>query len=159
MLRAGRQRRVLRRLRHRRQTCLQRVDPRQQDPYNRLCLKQLTSDQLLGDFRRHHQPVAEFPNREKTNQHNSHKRGVNEYNSLCLHPTDAAFAKLPAGTAESLLKPDNKDKLTAILTYLRWPSNGGFRRGQDYAACAGACSASYWSGERYPSVWCSRTGL
>jgi uncharacterized surface protein with fasciclin (FAS1) repeats len=32
-------------------------------------------------------------------------------------PTDAAFAKLPAGTLESLLKPENKDKLTAILTY------------------------------------------
>ncbi len=32
-------------------------------------------------------------------------------------PTDAAFAKLPKGTVESLLKPENKDKLTAILTY------------------------------------------
>jgi uncharacterized surface protein with fasciclin (FAS1) repeats len=32
-------------------------------------------------------------------------------------PTDAAFAKLPAGTLESLLKPENKDQLTAILTY------------------------------------------
>ena len=32
-------------------------------------------------------------------------------------PTDAAFAKLPAGTVESLLKPENKDKLTQILTY------------------------------------------
>ena len=32
-------------------------------------------------------------------------------------PTDAAFAKLPAGTVEDLLKPENKDKLTAILTY------------------------------------------
>ena len=32
-------------------------------------------------------------------------------------PTDAAFAKLPAGTLESLLKPENKDKLTSILTY------------------------------------------
>lgn len=32
-------------------------------------------------------------------------------------PTNAAFAKLPAGTVESLLKPENKDKLTAILTY------------------------------------------
>ncbi len=32
-------------------------------------------------------------------------------------PTDAAFGKLPAGTVESLLKPENKDKLTAILTY------------------------------------------
>jgi len=32
-------------------------------------------------------------------------------------PTDAAFAKLPAGTVESLLKPENKAQLTAILTY------------------------------------------
>ena len=32
-------------------------------------------------------------------------------------PTDAAFAKLPAGTVESLLKPENKDQLTSILTY------------------------------------------
>jgi uncharacterized surface protein with fasciclin (FAS1) repeats len=32
-------------------------------------------------------------------------------------PTDAAFSKLPAGTVESLLKPENKEKLTAILTY------------------------------------------
>lgn len=32
-------------------------------------------------------------------------------------PTDDAFAKLPAGTVEDLLKPENKDKLVAILTY------------------------------------------
>ena len=32
-------------------------------------------------------------------------------------PTDAAFAKLPAGTLEDLLKPENKKKLQAILTY------------------------------------------
>ncbi len=32
-------------------------------------------------------------------------------------PTDAAFAALPAGTVEELLKPENKDKLTGILTY------------------------------------------
>jgi uncharacterized surface protein with fasciclin (FAS1) repeats len=32
-------------------------------------------------------------------------------------PTDDAFAALPAGTVESLLKPENKDKLVAILTY------------------------------------------
>lgn len=32
-------------------------------------------------------------------------------------PTDAAFAKLPEGTVESLLKPENKDQLIAILTY------------------------------------------
>lgn len=32
-------------------------------------------------------------------------------------PTDEAFAKLPAGTVEELLKPENKAKLVAILTY------------------------------------------
>lgn len=32
-------------------------------------------------------------------------------------PTDEAFAKLPKGTLEDLLKPENKAKLTAILTY------------------------------------------
>ncbi|MEZ5892236.1 MAG: fasciclin domain-containing protein [Parvularculaceae bacterium] len=32
-------------------------------------------------------------------------------------PTDDAFAKLPEGTVAELLKPENKDKLVAILTY------------------------------------------
>ena len=32
-------------------------------------------------------------------------------------PTDAAFAKLPEGTVETLLKPENKDQLVSILTY------------------------------------------
>jgi len=32
-------------------------------------------------------------------------------------PTDEAFARLPAGTVESLLEPANKDKLIAVLTY------------------------------------------
>ncbi len=32
-------------------------------------------------------------------------------------PTDEAFAKLPAGTVEELLKPENKQKLVDILTY------------------------------------------
>lgn len=32
-------------------------------------------------------------------------------------PTNAAFAALPAGTVESLLRPENKEKLTALLTY------------------------------------------
>lgn len=38
-------------------------------------------------------------------------------------PTDAAFAKLPAGTVADLLKPENKAKLTAILTYHVVPGN------------------------------------
>jgi uncharacterized surface protein with fasciclin (FAS1) repeats len=32
-------------------------------------------------------------------------------------PTDEAFAKLPAGTVENLLKPENRDQLIAVLTY------------------------------------------
>ena len=32
-------------------------------------------------------------------------------------PTDDAFKKLPSGTVETLLKPENKEKLAAILTY------------------------------------------
>lgn len=32
-------------------------------------------------------------------------------------PTDEAFAKLPAGTLDNLLKPENKEQLVAILTY------------------------------------------
>jgi uncharacterized surface protein with fasciclin (FAS1) repeats len=38
-------------------------------------------------------------------------------NITVFAPTDAAFAKLPAGTVENLLKPENKDQLVAILTY------------------------------------------
>ena len=38
-------------------------------------------------------------------------------------PTDEAFAKLPKGTVESLLKPENKDKLAAILKYHVVPGN------------------------------------
>jgi len=38
-------------------------------------------------------------------------------------PTNEAFAKLPEGTVESLLKPENKDKLVSILTYHVVPGN------------------------------------
>ena len=38
-------------------------------------------------------------------------------NLTVFAPTDEAFAKLPAGTVENLLKPENKDQLVAILTY------------------------------------------
>lgn len=40
-------------------------------------------------------------------------------------PTDAAFAKLPAGTLDDLLKPENKSKLQAILTYHVVPGRVG----------------------------------
>lgn len=38
-------------------------------------------------------------------------------NLTVFAPTDEAFAALPEGTVEMLLKPENKDKLAAILTY------------------------------------------
>jgi uncharacterized surface protein with fasciclin (FAS1) repeats len=38
-------------------------------------------------------------------------------NLTVFAPTDEAFAQLPAGTVESLLKPENKAKLAAILSY------------------------------------------
>lgn len=38
-------------------------------------------------------------------------------------PTDDAFAKLPAGTVDDLLKPENKAKLVAVLTYHVVPGN------------------------------------
>jgi uncharacterized surface protein with fasciclin (FAS1) repeats len=38
-------------------------------------------------------------------------------NFTVFAPTDAAFQKLPAGTLENLLKPENKEKLKAILLY------------------------------------------
>lgn len=38
-------------------------------------------------------------------------------------PTNAAFAKLPAGTVESLLEPANRDQLVSILTYHVVPGN------------------------------------
>lgn len=38
-------------------------------------------------------------------------------NITVFAPTDDAFKKLPAGTVETLLKPENKDQLVAILTY------------------------------------------
>lgn len=38
-------------------------------------------------------------------------------NLTVFAPTDEAFAALPEGTVENLLKPENKDKLVAILSY------------------------------------------
>jgi uncharacterized surface protein with fasciclin (FAS1) repeats len=46
-------------------------------------------------------------------------------------PTNAAFAKLPAGTVDTLLKPENKAQLTAVLTYHVVP---GTVTAQDIAA-------------------------
>lgn len=38
-------------------------------------------------------------------------------NYTVFAPTDAAFAKLPAGTVEMLMRPENRDKLRAVLQY------------------------------------------
>ncbi len=38
-------------------------------------------------------------------------------------PTDAAFAKLPAGTVEMLMRPENREKLRALLSYHVVPGN------------------------------------
>jgi uncharacterized surface protein with fasciclin (FAS1) repeats len=43
-------------------------------------------------------------------------------------PTDDAFAKLPEGTVETLLKPENRDKLTGILTYHVVPGKVGSKQ-------------------------------
>lgn len=56
-------------------------------------------------------------------------------------PTDAAFAALPAGTVESLLKPENKDKLTEVLTYHVIPGkvmSGDLKDGMKAATVEGA---------------------
>lgn len=42
---------------------------------------------------------------------------ANGKNLTVFAPTDEAFAKLPAGTVDDLLKPENKAKLVSILTY------------------------------------------
>ena len=42
-------------------------------------------------------------------------------------PTNAAFAKLPAGTVDSLLKPEAKEKLAAVLTYHVLPGRYSIR--------------------------------
>ena len=50
-------------------------------------------------------------------------------------PTNAAFAKLPAGTLDNLLKPENKAQLTAILTY---PVGAGKVRAADVVKLSSA---------------------
>jgi len=56
-------------------------------------------------------------------------------------PTDAAFAALPAGTVEELLKPENKAQLTEILTYHVVPGkvmSGDLKDGMKAATVEGA---------------------
>ena len=55
-------------------------------------------------------------------------------------PTDEAFAKLPKGTVEGLLKPENKDQLIAILTYHVVPGKvhgEGCRQAEKGQVCPG----------------------
>jgi uncharacterized surface protein with fasciclin (FAS1) repeats len=44
-------------------------------------------------------------------------RNFKEKDLYCFAPTNAAFAKLPMGTVETLLKPENLKMLQTILTY------------------------------------------
>ena len=60
-------------------------------------------------------------------------------------PTDEAFAKLPAGTVESLLQPENKAKLVAILTYHVVP-------GKVLAADVKTSQAATVNGQKLPLV-------
>jgi uncharacterized surface protein with fasciclin (FAS1) repeats len=56
-------------------------------------------------------------------------------------PTDAAFAALPEGTVDDLLKPENKDQLTAVLTYHVVPGavmSGDLSNGMTAATVNGA---------------------
>ncbi len=52
-------------------------------------------------------------------------------------PTNSAFAKLPPGTVDNLLKPENKDKLVAVLTYHVVPGRMSAKDLMDAAKKAG----------------------
>src|ERR1700726_51929 len=52
-------------------------------------------------------------------------------------PTNQAFAKLPPGTVDNLLKPENKDKLVAVLTYHVVPGRMSAKELMDAARKAG----------------------
>src|ERR1700681_239215 len=52
-------------------------------------------------------------------------------------PTNAAFAKLPKGTVESLLKPEMKEKLAAVLTYHVLPGRHAIKDLWDASTKAG----------------------
>ncbi len=60
-------------------------------------------------------------------------------------PTNAAFAKLPAGTVDTLLKPENKAQLTAVLTYHVIP-------GRITAAAIAANAAKHMGKATYTTV-------
>jgi uncharacterized surface protein with fasciclin (FAS1) repeats len=67
-------------------------------------------------------------------------------------PTNAAFAKLPAGTVDNLLKPENKATLTKVLTYHvasgRWDSHGlakAIKAGNGKAEIATVAGGKLWA--------------
>lgn len=69
-------------------------------------------------------------------------------------PTDAAFAKLPAGTVENLVKPENKAMLTKILTYHVLP--GKYSSKQVWAAVKagnGKAMMKTVAGEQLLTFW------
>ena len=67
-------------------------------------------------------------------------------------PTDEAFAKLPAGTVDDLLKPENKDKLVKLLTHHVVP--GKALETEDMKRSRGATTVGgdddYHNGDRRP---------
>jgi uncharacterized membrane protein YuzA (DUF378 family) len=70
-------------------------------------------------------------------------------------PTDEAFAKLPDGTLETLLKPENKEKLRRILTYHVVP--GKVMASDVVKLHSAKPSAATPSRSRSRTVWCTST--
>ena len=60
--------------------------------------------------------AAGFPN-NRCQASSENKATIEGIIELAVKETNEAFAKLPEGTVETLLKPENKEKLAAILTY------------------------------------------
>ncbi len=71
-------------------------------------------------------------------------------------PTDAAFGKLPAGTVENLVKPENKEMLTKILTYHVVPGKLTFKElSKQIKAGGGKAALTTVAGEK---LWVMMNG-
>jgi uncharacterized surface protein with fasciclin (FAS1) repeats len=75
-------------------------------------------------------------------------------------PTNAAFAKLPAGTVENLLKPENKAALAKILTYhvvagkmTSVELKKAIQEGNGTAMLKTAAGGSLWAMEKDGAIW------
>jgi uncharacterized surface protein with fasciclin (FAS1) repeats len=68
-------------------------------------------------------------------------------------PTDEAFAKLPAGTLEDLLKPENIDKLKGILTYHVVPGKVMAADAVNMASATTVNGKSFKIGKKYGDVY------